>query len=216
MYGSSIVDAASSVCSPLGNVLSKNSDIPPFAKKIKSVGNISSTILRRNSSQMSDELNLQRFFDGWPNVEKFRQCFIPSGGNVIERVNENYTQDRTKPSLNLVPNGKTNIGGEKQEPCPSSLKTVLAKRCAADSTTSKKTQSTIKLPAQFSSAKKGQAPLPPFQAVAYAVNNDLVVDGLDSAPHAATANNKKSFFDHLSVIWNRVDLPLIDILSPKY
>lgn len=71
----------------------------------------------------------------------------------------------------------------------------------------------------FSSAKKERAPLPPSQAAAHTTTHRLAVNLMDSSVSTVAGhhkNPKKGFLGHLRAMWKRIDLPLIDILPPKY
>ena len=225
MHRVSMTNAASSICTPLDKAPPKSASVDQLVEKMKSIGNhannISSVIAFRNSSQMTKSSDLQRFFGGWAKVDHFPTYRSQAENSLAEGVNKKYTPDRTTLTLNLIPNEKEKTDDKRSVLYRSLdvLEGALAERCTVDQTISKKSQGTAELLPRFNSTKKGRAPLPSPQVATNATTNSLVVDVIDSGVSVATTNNKKHkkcLFDHLRAMWKRVDLPLIDILSPKY
>lgn len=224
MHRLSMTNAASSVCTPFDKASPKSASVDQLAKTMKSIGNhpktTSSVIAIRNSSPMTKSSDLQPFFAEWAKVEHFPTCRSQAENSLAESANTKYTPDGTTMAFNLIPNEKEKTDDKKTVLCQSlgALEGALAERCTVDQTISKKSQGTAELLPRFNSAKKGQASLPPSQAATNAITNPLVADVIDSGSRAVTSNSKKhkkSFFYHLRVMWKRVDLPLVDILSPK-
>lgn len=191
MYGLPTMDAASRVRAPLVNTLPTNAKISSFAEKIESISNCAGIppIISQNASKIEPS-NLYTFFSGWSKVEHFPTCRSQSGSEVAGC--DVTGKMPLKKSQDIMARSGFSSAKKGQAPLPPSQAVM-----------------------HFSSAKKGRAPLPPSQAAQTATHR-LAVDSDVSTVASHNKNHKKGFLGHLRAMWKRIDLPLIDILSPKY
>lgn len=203
MHRLSMTNPSSSIRGPLDKASPKIASVDQLVETMKSLGNhpdnTSSVIAFRNCSPMTTSPDLQRFFGGWAKVEHFPTCRNPLEGGTIGRVNKKKNaldEKKMTPDLSL----RKNVRTDNENPMP---------QCS----------STKNGQAPWLRSIKRQAPPPPSQAAVNSTDTPLINDvnsGTDVVTTKYSSHHKKGFFYHLKVMWKRVDLPLIDILSSKY
>ncbi len=229
MYGLPTMDAASRVRAPLVNTLPTNAKISSFAEKIESISNCAGIppIISQNASKIEPS-NLYTFFSGWSKVEHFPTCRSQSGSEVAGC--DVTGKMPLKKSQDIMARSGFSSAKKGQAPLPQSQAVVHFSSAKKGRAPLPPSQAVM----HFSSAKKGRAPLPPSQAVmhfksakkgraplppsqaAQTATHRLAVDSDVSTVASHNKNHKKGFLGHLRAMWKRIDLPLIDILSPKY